>query len=65
MNVRNKNQPKFKEVLNKERLSNSGCKSVADERRTYKCTPGEETPIEKSIMAGNHDFQPLFNENVI
>ena len=38
---------------------------MANEREAYKDTSSEETPIEKSIMAGNHDFQPLFNENIV
>ena len=39
---------------------------MADEREAYKGTPGEETPIEKNIMAGEScDFQPFFNENIV
>ena len=39
---------------------------MADEREASGGTSSEETPIEKSIMAGEScDFQPLFNENVV
>ena len=39
---------------------------MADEREASGGTPGEKTPIEKNIMAGEScDFQPLFNENIV